>query len=78
MDGGIVREGALADFSIINIDNYSFTPCINFDANLVYSAHSDCVETVVCNGRIVMKDKVIEGEREVLEQVRKLYRKIVR
>ncbi|MBQ1882678.1 MAG: amidohydrolase [Bacteroidales bacterium] len=78
LDGGIVREGALADFSIINIDNYSFTPCINFDANLVYSAHSDCVETVVCNGRIVMKDKVIEGEREVLEQVRKLYRKIVR
>ena len=77
LDGGRICEGALADLCLIDIDNYSFTPNINFEANLVYSAHSDCIKTVICDGKIVMKDRYIEGEAEILSQVRKLYGKIV-
>lgn len=73
LDGGVIKEGALADFSIIDINNYGFTPNINFAANLVYSAHSDCIQTVVCNGRIVMENRQIDGEDEILANVRRLY-----
>ncbi len=76
LNGGHIKEGALADLSIIDIDNYKFTPNINFDANLVYSANSYCIKTVICNGRIVMKDRYVEGEDEILSQVRRLYRKL--
>ncbi len=77
LEGGEIKEGMLADLSIIDIDNYSFTPNINFEANLVYSAHSDCIQTVICNGKIVMKDRYIAEEREILSQVRKLSRKLL-
>ncbi|MBR5074860.1 MAG: amidohydrolase [Bacteroidales bacterium] len=77
LDGGIVREGALADLSIIDISNYAFTPNINFDANLVYSAHSDCVSSVICDGRIVMENRQIAAEEEILSNVRRLYGRIL-
>ncbi|MBP5693221.1 MAG: amidohydrolase [Bacteroidales bacterium] len=77
LDGGRIKEGALADLSIIDIDNYKFTPNINFAANLVYSANSYCIKTVICNGRIVMKDRYVEGEDEIVAQVRKLYKKLL-
>lgn len=77
LEGGEIRESALADLCLIDIDNYSFTPNINFRANLVYSAHSDCVQTVICNGKIVMKDRQIEGEKETLGKVRSLYGRMV-
>ena len=77
LEGGIIKEGALADLSIIDINNYAFTPNINFDANLVYSAHSDCISTVICDGRIVMENRQIDGEEEILSNVRRLYGRIL-
>ena len=76
LNGGKIEEGALADLCIIDIDNIYFTPNINFNANLIYSAHSDCVESVICNGNIVMRNREIKGEKEVIENVRKLYKKL--
>ncbi len=77
LKGGKIAKGYLADLLLININNYSFTPNINFLANLIYSAHSDCVDTVICNGQIVMKNRVVKGEEEVLDKVNKLYKKLI-
>lgn len=76
LNGGKIKEGALADLSLIDIDNIHFTPNINFEANLVYSTHSDCIKTVICNGRIIMENRYIEREREIIEAVRRLYVKL--
>ena len=48
-----------------------------FEANLIYSAHSDCVDSVICNGKFVMKNRVVEGEKDVLSKARKYLNKIV-
>lgn len=72
LNGGKIEAGALADMSLIRIDNYAFTPNINFLANLVYSAHSDCVDTVICNGKILMKGRKIKGEEEICAKVAEL------
>lgn len=77
LDGGIIKEGSLADVSLIDIDNYAFTPNVNFLANLIYSAHSDCVDTVICDGKILMQNRKIRGEERILEEVRKIYKKIL-
>ena len=76
IDTGEIKEGKLADISIIDIDNYAFTPNINFLSNLVYSANSSCVESVICNGKFVMKNRVVEGEKEILEKVNSIYKKL--
>lgn len=77
LKSGVIREGYLADLSIIDIDSFAFTPNINFYANLIYSANSSCVDTVICDGKVVMENKKVNGEREILDMVNKLYKKLL-
>ena len=60
-----------SDILIINIDNYQFLSPAKFLANLIYSAHSDCVDSVICNGRFIMRGRVVEGEKEIIENAKK-------
>ncbi len=74
---GVIEEGYLADLAIIDTNSYAFTPNINFLANLVYSANSSCVDTVICDGKIIMEKRVVKGEEEILGMVNKLYKKLL-
>jgi 5-methylthioadenosine/S-adenosylhomocysteine deaminase len=73
---GRLEEGALADILIVDTDNYNFLSPGTFEANLVYSAHSDCIDSVICNGRFVMKNRVVPGEKEILAEARKVMSKL--
>ena len=77
LNSGKIEEGALADLVLIDINNYAFTPNFNLLANLVYSANSSCVDTVICNGKIVMQNRVVEGEQEILDRVNSIYKRLV-
>lgn len=68
---GKVEEGALADLIIIDTENYNFLSPGTFLANLIYSAHSDCVDSVICDGKFLMRGRVVPGEREILSQARR-------
>ncbi len=69
---GKIEEGALADMLIINTDSYHFMSKGTFEANFVYSAHSDCVESVICNGKFIMRNRVVPGEKEILAAAREV------
>ena len=73
---GKIEEGYLADILIVDTQNYNFLSPGSFEANLIYSAHSDCIESVICNGRFVMKDRVVPGEKEILAEARKVMFKL--
>ena len=72
---GRVEEGAEADLLIIDTQGYSFLSPGPFLANLIYSAHSDCVESVICKGRFIMKNREVPGEKDILDQARKILKK---
>lgn len=67
---GRIEEGALADILIVDTDNYNFISPGSFEANLVYSAHSDSIESVICNGKFIMRNRVVEGEKQILADAR--------
>ncbi len=69
---GKIEEGALADLLIIDTDSYHFMSRGSFEANLVYSAHSDCVESVICDGKFIMRNRVVPGEKEILAEARNI------
>ncbi len=77
IDCGEIKEGALADMVIIDTSSYAFTPNINFLANLIYSANSSCVESVICNGVLVMENREVKEEEEILFNVNRLYKKLL-
>ena len=76
LNAGRVEVGAAADLLIVNTDNYNFMSPGSFEANLVYSAHSDCIDSVICDGRFLMRNRVVPGEKEILAQARKVLNRI--
>ena len=73
---GKIEEGALADLLIIDTDNYHFLSPGSFLANFIYSAHSDCVESVICKGKFIMRNRVVPGEKEILAEAKKVLTKL--
>ena len=71
LNTGRLAEGALADISIVDTDNSFFLSPASFLANFVYSAHSSCIDSVICGGKFVMRHREIEGEKEILAEARK-------
>ena len=72
LDTGVLREGACADLSLIDLNNSYFLSPGSLEANLVYAAHSDVISDVMARGRWVMQDRVVPGEEEILAQARKV------
>lgn len=75
-DGGRIEEGAAADLNIVDTDNTFFLSNGPFLANLIYSAHSDCIDSVICNGKFIMRGREIPGEEEIIANARKVLAKI--
>ena len=75
-DGGRIAEGAVADISIIDTDNTFFLSPGPFLANFVYSAHSDCIDSVICDGKFLMRHREIPGEKEIISEARNVLSKI--
>ena len=74
---GKIEAGALADLLIIDTDNYHFLSPGSFLANFIYSAHSDCVDSVICNGNFLMRNRIVAGEKEILEKARTVMTKLM-
>lgn len=75
-NGGRIAEGAVADICIVDTDNTFFLSGGSFLANFVYSAHSDCIDSVICNGRFLMRKREVAGEKEILAEARKVLSKL--
>lgn len=71
LDIGRIEEGMLADILLVDTDSYHFVSPGTFEANLIYSAHSDCIDTVICNGRFLMKNRIVPQENDILECARR-------
>ena len=64
---GKVEEGYLADLVLFDLQCPAFTPNYNFISNLVYSANGNDVDTVICDGKVLMEHKHVDGEEEILK-----------
>lgn len=61
---GLIEEGRLADLVVLNTRRPHLTPWRNPASHLVYSASGADVDTVICDGRILL----LEGELKVLDE----------
>ncbi len=67
-DAGIVQEGQLADLILVDLKKAYMIPNHNLFSNLVYAANGDCVDTVICDGVVLMKNRKIKGEAQILKK----------
>ncbi|MEE1113185.1 MAG: amidohydrolase family protein, partial [Bacteroidales bacterium] len=67
INAGEIKEGGVADLMFVNIDNEKMQPNYNIISNLIYSADTSCVDSLMCDGKFVMKHYYVEGEEEIIE-----------
>jgi 5-methylthioadenosine/S-adenosylhomocysteine deaminase len=72
LNAGEIAVGKIADLILVDVDNYAFVPQLDLLSNFVYSANSSCIDTVICNGETVMENRIVHGEREILENVKRV------
>jgi 5-methylthioadenosine/S-adenosylhomocysteine deaminase len=68
LHAGKIEAGRLADLCLIDLNAAAFTPNFDFVSNLVYAANGSCVDTVICDGRILMQNRQVPGEQEILDR----------
>jgi 5-methylthioadenosine/S-adenosylhomocysteine deaminase len=75
LNAGVIAEGKLADALLIDLNNERLVPNYNLLSNWIYAADSRCIDTVICNGRLLMQNKYVEKEEEIISNVRKICNK---
>ena len=70
LNSGVIEVGALADCMLVNLNDVRLAPGHNLISDMVYSADSSCIHTVICNGKILMQNRHVEGEEEIIAKGR--------
>ncbi|HOO84065.1 MAG TPA: amidohydrolase [Prolixibacteraceae bacterium] len=65
---GKIEVGYLADLCLIDLNLPELTPNFNLISNLVYSANGNCVDTVICDGKVLMENRRVPGEDEIMKK----------
>ena len=68
IDAGTITEGELADGILVRLDNERMVPCHDLISNWVYSADSRSIDSVICNGKFVMRGGHVDGEEDIVRE----------
>lgn len=64
--GGIIQEGMPADIVLLSLSHPAMIPLHNPVSNIAYSAEGSVVDTVICQGKILMHNRYIPGEERIV------------
>lgn len=70
-DLGAVAPGRLADLILIDMSGIHHQPLHNIGASLVYNTRAGDVQTVICNGKVLMRDRQLLtlNKAEIVQRV---------
>ncbi len=69
IDGGIIAVGKAADLILVDLNNTLLCGG-NLISDMVYSADTSCVDTVICDGNVLMEHRKVENEEEIVAAAR--------
>ena len=77
LNAGRIKVGMLADIALVDLKMPAFAPNFNFISNLVYAANGYCIDTVICDGKVVMRNKQIKDEELIMDKASELAYKLM-
>ena len=78
IDAGVIAEGKFADAMLLNASNSLLVPGFNLASDLVYAADSSCVDTVICDGNVLMENRIVPGEDDIIAAAREAATRLVK
>lgn len=76
IDAGRIEVGALADVVLLDLRHPTMSARYDSTADLVYAADSSVVDTVICDGRVLMRHRSVPGEDDIISEARAVCEKI--
>lgn len=76
IEAGAVEVGKLADLALLDLDIPEMTPCHNLVSNVVNSANGSAVNTLLVDGKVLMRDRKVPGEETILAEAREYTEKL--
>jgi 5-methylthioadenosine/S-adenosylhomocysteine deaminase len=70
LESGLIEEGRWADIALVDLDNPQLTPHFHLASDLIYAANGACIDTLICDGRVLMRGRRVEGEEEIMAKAR--------
>ena len=55
---------------LVDLDHHAMLPNYHLVSNLVYSADPSCIDTVICNGKILMRNRYVPGEEAIIAEAK--------
>jgi 5-methylthioadenosine/S-adenosylhomocysteine deaminase len=75
IDGGEIAVGKVADALLVNLNHERFVPNFNFNSNLIYASSCEAIDTMICNGEIIMRNRKVKGEEEIIAKAKECSKK---
>ncbi len=76
VDAGIIAAGKVADMILVDLDHPVMSAGYDLIADMVYAADSSVIDSVICNGKFLMQNRIIPLEKEIIDEAREVCRKI--
>jgi 5-methylthioadenosine/S-adenosylhomocysteine deaminase len=70
LESGRIEAGRWADIALVDLDHPQLTPHFHLASDLIYAANGSCVDTLICDGRVLMRDGRVAGEEEIVAKAR--------
>jgi len=70
IDAGVIENGKIADAILVDIENERMQPMYNLVSNWVYAADSSCIDTAICDGRVIMENREVPEEKEIIKSIK--------
>jgi 5-methylthioadenosine/S-adenosylhomocysteine deaminase len=70
LECGVIEEGQWADIALVDLNSPQLTPHFHLDSDLVYAANGSCIDTLICDGKVLMRGGRVEGEEEIMAKAR--------
>ncbi|MCS7281640.1 MAG: amidohydrolase [Desulfobacterota bacterium] len=73
-----IKVGLETDIILVDLLRPELTPNFDLYSDIVYSANGYCVDTVICMGNVIMENRVVPGEEEIIRNAKKVARSLVK
>ena len=65
-----IKVGNRPDIILIDLARPEFVPNFDIYSDIVYATNSHAVDTVICMGSVLMEERQVPGEEEIMNKVR--------
>ncbi len=72
-----IKAGNSPDIILVDLNRPEFNPGFDIYSDIVYASNGGIVDTVICMGKVLMENRHVPGEEEILEKARKTAKSLV-